>query len=262
MKFSCCIEMIYTSLPLTDRIAKAADAGFDYFEFWNWQEKDIDAIKRAIDKYGIKPASFQGSLNGVMVDCNDKEIYVKDVEKSIDLAKELGALAVFCISDILQEDRSVKPHPRPISEEEAFASSVDVLKTVSKYADKNGINIVIEPLNTLVDHAGYSLYSTKAGVDIIKAVDSPRVRLLYDAYHMQIMEGNIIDTIKQYHQYFGHFHVADVPGRHQPGTGELNYMNILTALKETGYQDIVGFEYDPVTQGESVENVLKAFKQI
>jgi hydroxypyruvate isomerase len=262
MKFSCCIEMIYTKFPFEERIAKAAEAGFDYFEFWNWNDKNLEGIKQAISKYGIRPATFQGSLNGVMVDKNDKAIYIEDVKRSLEVAKELGSKMVFCMSDIMQADRSVKPHPRLISDEEAASSSIDVLKALAPLAEAAGITVVCEPLNTLVDHKGYSLHSTSVGVEIVKAVGSPYVKLLYDAYHMQIMEGNIIDTVAQNVEHFGHFHIADVPGRHQPGTGEMNYVNIIHALKKAGYNQAVGFEFAPKDGDDDTiaRSVLAALK--
>ena len=264
MKFSCCIEMIYTDLPFVERIYKAKEAGFDYVEFWNWDNKDIPAIKEAIAKAGIKLATFQGSMSGVMVDKNDKDLYIADVKKSLELAVELGASAVFCMSDIMQEDRSVKPHPYFISPEECKQNSIAVLKELAHLAEKAGVTLVIEPLNTTVDHSVYSLCTTEDGVDIIKAVSSPNVKLLYDAYHMQIMEGDIIETIRKNAPHFGHFHIADVPGRNQPGTGELNYVNIIKALKETGYKGIVGFEFEPIGGKDEpiVAEVLKTLKEI
>ena len=264
MKFSCCIEMIYTEYPFLERFQKAKDAGFDYVEFWNWNDKDIDAIEKTIKEVGIPVATFQGSIRGVMVDKNDREVYIEDMKTSIATAKRLGAKAIFCMSDIMQEDRSVKPHPYEISPEEMRETTISVLRELAPIAEEAGITLVIEPLNTLVDHAGYSLYSSAEGIEIVKAVNSPAVRLLYDAYHMQIMEGNIIDTIRNNWQYFGHFHIADVPGRNQPGTGELNYNNILKALKETGYAGIVGFEFAPIGKADEdvIAEVLPACKAI
>lgn len=263
MKFSCCIEMIYTEYPFLERFRKAKEAGFDYVEFWNWDNKDVDAIEKTIKEVGIGVATFQGSIRGVMVDKRDREVYIEDLKTSIAMAKRLGAKAIFCMSDILQEDRSVKPRDYELSAEEMRANTVSVLKELAPIAEEAGVTLVIEPLNTLVDHRGYSLHSSAEGVAIVKEVNSPAVRLLYDAYHMQIMEGNIIDTIRNNWQYFGHFHVADVPGRHQPGTGELNYMNILKELKDTGYQGIVGFEFDPTEASDMVAaETLKACRAI
>lgn len=264
MKFSCCIEMIYTQYPFLERFQKAKEAGFDYVEFWDWSDKDIDAIERTIKETGMPVATFQGSIRGVMVDKNDKDIYIEDMKKSILTAARLGAKAIFCMSDIMQEDRSVKPHTYDIPADEMRENTIAVLKVLAPIAEAAGITLVLEPLNTLVDHAGYSLYSTLEGAAIVEAVASPNVRLLYDAYHMQIMEGNIIDTIRKNHQHFGHFHIADVPGRNQPGTGELNYENILKALKETGYKGIVGFEFAPTGKSdeEVIAEVLPALKSI
>ena len=262
MEFSCCIEMIYTTFPFEERIGKVAQAGFNYFEFWNWNNKDLDGIKRAIAKYNIHPITFQGSLNGVMVDKNDKATYIEDVKRSLKMAKELGAKTLFCMSDIMQEDRSVKPHPRFISDDEAAQSSIDVLKALAPIAEEAGVTLICEPLNTLVDHKGYSLHSSVVGLEIVREVNSPYVKLLYDAYHMQIMEGNIIDTIVKNVQYFGHFHIADVPGRNQPGTGEMNYVNIIHALKKAGYNRVVGFEFAPVNGDDDAiaRNILTMVK--
>jgi hydroxypyruvate isomerase len=254
MEFSCCIEMIFLRDPFLKRFKKAKDAGFDYVEFWNWTDKNIDAIQCAADEAQIRIASFQGSVRGVMVDRNDREIYIEDLKKSISLAARLKAKAVFCLSDIMQKDRTVKPHPYSISSKEMKENTISVLRELSPIAEKENVLLVIEPLNTLVDHAGYSLSGTAEGAEIIQAVGSPFVRLLYDAYHMQIMEGNIIQTVRDNAKYFGHFHIADVPGRNQPGTGELNYFNILKALKETGYSGIVGFEFTPL--GKPDEDVI------
>ena len=254
MKFSCCIEMIFTEMEFIKRFEAAKKAGFEYVEFWNWDNKDLKAIKRELEGNGLKMAALQGNGRGRMVDKNDHEVYLDDVKKGIEVAVELGSLNAFVMSDILQEDRSVKPMENPISDDEKRDNTIAILHKIAKVAESAGVVMVIEPLNIYVDHMGYSLYNTAPAVDILKEVNHPNIRLLYDAYHMQIMEGNICDNIKAYHSYFGHFHIADVPGRFQPGTGELNYVNILKTLKDTGYDRVVGWEFEP--KGES-ENVVK-----
>lgn len=255
MKFSCCIEMIYLEYDFVDRIRKAKEDGFEYFEFWNWDNKDIPAIKKAMEETGMKLAAFQGNSVGRMCDALDAEVYMEGVKKGIEIAKELNAANMFLMSDIMQEDRSVKPFDRPVTDEEKRAASMAILKQVAQLLEGTNITAIIEPLNTYVDHAGYSLCHTAPAVAMLKEVNSPHVKLLYDAYHMQIMEGNIIDTIKANVQYFGHFHIADVPGRCQPGTGELNYSNILAALHEAGYDRLCGFECTP--KGADSSSVMK-----
>ncbi len=251
MKFSCCIEMIHTDLPFMQRFAKAKADGFLYVEFWNWDNKDIPAIKKALADNGLRLAAFQGNSAGRMVDANDHALYLDGVKKGIEVAKELGAMNMFLMSDILQEDRTVKPMDKPIGDAEKEANSIGMLKKIAPLVEKAGVTAVIEPLNTTVDHAGYSLCHTAPAAALLDKVGSPNIRLLYDAYHMQIMEGNLIANIRAFHQYFGHFHLADVPGRFEPGTGELNYYNILKALAATGYDRIVGFELEPKLAGSS-----------
>jgi hydroxypyruvate isomerase len=116
---------------------------------------------------------------------------------------------------------------------------------VAPDAEEAGVTLVLEPLNTAVDHPGYYLTSTAEGIEIVEEVGSPSVQLLYDVYHQQITEGNVIDTITDHVEHIGHIHIADVPGRHEPGTGELNYANVFDAIDDADYEGYVGCEFSP-----------------
>ena len=262
MKYSCCIEMLFTEFEFVERIYKAKEAGFDCVEFWCWENKDLEAIKKALEDTEMEVAIMQGNLEGRMVDFKDHDLYVAGVKKSAAVAKEMGIKNLFLMSDVMAEDRSVKEGPYPITPEEKKEATLAVLRTLAPVAEEYGITFVIEPLNTIVDHKGYSLCDSRTGMDIIKEIDHPNIRLLYDAYHMQIMEGNIIDTIKAGYDTFGYFHIADVPGRCQPGTGELNYARIVEALKETGYDRYIGFEFAAmgITSMEACKALLAMLK--
>lgn len=261
MKFSCCIEMIFTEFDFIERIYKAKEAGFDCVEFWCWENKDLDAIKKALDETGLEVGVMQGNTDGRMVDPKDNDKYVAGVMKSIEAAKKLNVKHLFLMSDIMKEDRSVEEAPYAISDAEKLSSTLSVLRRVAPYAEQNGITFVIEPLNTTVDHRGYSLCHSRPAYEIIRQVGCKNIRALYDAYHMQIMEGNIIDSLKEGIDAIGYFHVADVPGRFEPGTGELNYKNILAALKDLGYTGNIGFEFEP-KNGTSMEVVRRVFDEI
>ena len=104
---------------------------------------------------------------------------------------------------------------------------------------------MVEPLNSSVDHPGYFLYSYEVAVKIMKEIDRPNIRLLYDIYHMQIMEGNLTKTIQQQLNRIGHIQLADNPGRHEPGTGEINFPNLFKFIDEAGYAGWIGLEYKP-----------------
>jgi hydroxypyruvate isomerase len=107
------------------------------------------------------------------------------------------------------------------------------------------LTLVLEPLNIHVDHPGYFLNHSGVGFNLVREVNSPSIRLLYDIYHMQVMEGNLIDTLTRNLDLIGHIHVADVPGRHQPGSGEINYANVMKCLRQAGYSGYVGMEFEP-----------------
>src|SRR6516164_9708609 len=117
---------------------------------------------------------------------------------------------------------------------EQMANAVAAMRAATPMLEKNGMTAIVEVLNTYVDHAGYFLYYVRDGAELIDHVGSPNVKLLFDIYHVQIMEGNLIESIRSNIDRIGHFHVGDVPGRHQPGTGEINYRNVFKAIYDQG----------------------------
>ena len=123
---------------------------------------------------------------------------------------------------------------------------VDVLSRVAPKAEDAGVTIALEPLNTSVDHPGYYLTSTAEAVRIVDEVGSLNVNVLYDVYHQQITESNLIATVREHVDAIGHVHVVDVQGRHQPGTGGINYANVFDALDGAGYDGYVGCEFSPI----------------
>jgi hydroxypyruvate isomerase len=260
MKYSACIEMLYQESNFIARIYEAKKSGFDAVEFWLWQPKDLAAVKGALDETGLELCVFQGNIEGRMIDPKDNELYISGVKKSIEAAKNLGAKHLFLMTDILKEDRTVLEPPYPISEEDKIKSIKTVLSTLKPIAEEAGITLVIEPLNIYVDHKGYYLSHSKPAFDMVGEIGSKNIKVLYDIYHMQIMEGNIIETIKDNLDAIGYIHIADVPGRFQPGTGEINFANIFKVLKEINYEGYVGFEFEP--KGAASDEVVKSVFEI
>jgi hydroxypyruvate isomerase len=242
--------MIFTEVPFLERIDKAAQAGFDAVEFWNWDDKDLPAIRAAAERNGLGIASFQSNLGGTLIHPDQRESFVAGIRESLGKAREMGAPSLFLLTDELGEDRSVRFQFPELSEEAKYQSVLDGLKALAPLAEEAGVTLVLEPLNVHVDHPGYFLNRSGVGLDLVRAVGSPRIKLLYDIYHMQVMEGNVIETLTGNLDAIGHVHVADVPGRHEPGTGELNYANIFRALRQAGYDRYVGFEFEPTVSSE------------
>jgi hydroxypyruvate isomerase len=145
-----------------------------------------------------------------------------------------------------------------LSDEEGAEITAEGLKPVMPYAEEKGINIAIELLNSKVDHPDYQCDFTPWGVKVCELVGSPRCKLLYDIYHMQIMEGDIIRTIQKYHQHFAHYHTAGNPGRRDMDeTQEMYYPAIMRAIAETDYEGFVGHEYIP--KGDVIESIRQAY---
>lgn len=238
LNFSVCIEMLFNNLDLLDRPAAVAAAGMPAFEFWGWSGKPMDDIKAAADAAGVKIAGFCCDGGVPLVDSKTTAQWVETAKGSIDEAKRLGVETLIVTTG--QEIEGV-------CRCDQHNAIVAGLKGLAPYAETNGITLVLEPLNILVNHQGYYLSTSDEGFQIIDEVASPAVKLLFDIYHQQITEGNLIDRITANISKIGHFHVADVPGRHEPGTGEINYTNVFATIAELGYSGHVGLEFTSTT---------------
>jgi hydroxypyruvate isomerase len=246
MKKSICIEMLFSEVPFEDRFGMVKQSGFDYIEFWSWKDKDIQRIKELCRAHDLKIASFSGDQDFSMIDADQKADYVAFVQESIDTAKFLSCENLVIHSNALGENGVVINHYPDIAETNKIAAMLDVLKSLAAAAEKSNVTLVLEALNTIVDHSGNFLASTRQADELIRSVNASRIKILYDIYHMQIMEGNIIYTLNRYIDSIGYIHIADVPGRHEPGTGEINFANVIKTLEKLKYDGIIGFELTPL----------------
>ena len=245
MKKSVCIEMVFTEVPFEDRFRLAKQAGFDYIEFWTWKDKNIESIKELCRAHDLKVASFSGDQEFSMVDEGQSKDYIAFVEASIETAQFLNCEYLVVHSNALGENGVVIDPYSHISDAKKTAVVLDVLKSLAAMAEAANITLLLEALNTVVDHPGNFLAYTKDAAKLTRIVSSSNIKILYDIYHMQIMEGNLIDTLKAHFDTIGYIHVADVPGRHEPGTCEINFVNVMSVLRELDYDGFVGFELNP-----------------
>ncbi|HYE81620.1 MAG TPA: TIM barrel protein [Clostridia bacterium] len=245
MKKSACIEMIFTEYDFYDRFKLAGDAGFKAVEFWGWEGKDILRIKELCDKYQLEIASFSGDKDFSLIDPAHHNAYIDYVNQSIAKARILGCKNLVIHSNALGEGGVVINSYSDKSDYEKFGAMVSTLIELALIAEKEGVTLVLEALNTEEDHVGNFLAYTRDSVQAIKCVNSPNIKVLYDIYHMQLMEGKIINILKENINEIGYIHVADAPGRMEPGTGEINYSNVFKALKELRYDGFIGFELSP-----------------
>ncbi len=191
-----------------------------------------------LKKYGLAPTMVPGG-SGIKEGINNKDFHAAIQVKmlaAIKAAAEAGAPNVI----VLAGDR------KGLTDEQGADNSVLFLNKVRPAAEDAGVTLCMELLNSKVNHPGYMCDTTKWGVEVCKRVDSPRVKLLYDIYHMQIMEGDVIRTIRENIKYIGHFHTAGNPGRHEfDETQELNYSGICRAIAELNFEGYLAHEYTP-----------------
>ena len=235
MQYSLCIDSIYPEENLEEKLTKIKQAGFKFIEFWDWRDKDFELIINS----DLKVTNFSGNrISSLILD--NKEKVIQEINTSIDMAKRLKCDRIMLLSDVLESDGSVKNNS--LSSEKKLRCLYNNLKAAVEVAKKRDIMLVIEPLNTLKDHKNYFLDNFLMTLELIQSIDSEHLKILYDIYHMQIMEGNILETLQKYHQFIGYIHIANVPYRCEPWIGELDFKFILKELSKV-YSGFVGFEF-------------------
>ena len=211
-----------------DGVAEMSKWGFSAYEWLN-PTGDLDALRAKADSLGMVLSCMVGAgaiKPGQMVQEEDHDRLVNDFKAKVEVAKKLKCKHLIGLTGNERTD---------ISKEKQTENVVKCLKRLAPIAEDNDIIIVIELLNPLVDHKGFFLTRTDQAVPILNAVGSKNVKMLFDIYHQQITEGNVIRNLTENIDLIGHFHVADNPGRKEPGTGELNYTNIFKAIAKTNY---------------------------
>ena len=251
IKQSVCIPMMnMTHAPLADFVRTVAGMGYPAVEIW-MRDETLDELAALCARHNLVIAQMSGH-DGIASGLNDPAQHERieaELCASIDVAARLGIPGLICFSGNRRAGQS---------EEDALEAAAAGLRRVAPYAEKKGINLNMELLNTLVDHAGYQCDHSAWGVTVCQKVNSPRVKLLYDIYHMQIMEGNLIANIRQNIQWIGHFHMGGVPGRNDiDETQEINYAQVCRAIAATNYNLYMGHEYHPT--GDVYQALQKAY---
>lgn len=255
------VPMVFENCTTTEGIDRAAQAGADGVEFFDWESEDLEALTRAAEESDIELFGTLAAGAGSNIDDHESAALVRPTSHDVavsDIERSLEAAATLSCSTLIV---TVGPEQPDLDHRTQREAIIDALRTVAPTAERLDVTIVVEPLNVAIDHPGYFLTTSSEGAEIIEAVDSPNVKLLFDVYHQQITEGNIIQTLREYIDSVGHVHIADVPGRHEPNTGELNYRNILQALAESEYEGNVSTEFaptgDPVAAVRSVVDMVE-----
>jgi hydroxypyruvate isomerase len=250
--------MIFPELPIEERIRGVAAAGFDAIEFWDWRTRDLAALASLCAGLGIAVTTMSGQRAGSLVDSRDFTLYRDQVVASIEAAHKVSCPNLMLLTNPLDSGGHITNAYPDISPQEKRENCVHALSELAPLAVDGDITLLVEPLNTIIDHPGYWLDGAGVAFEIIRAVDSPRVRVLYDLYHMQAMEQDVQRDIEENLNLIGYVHAADYPGRHEPGTGDMDYPSILRLLDELGYHGTVGFEFSPAGSSEDALRTIHA----
>lgn len=239
MRYSACIEWLFaTEAPeVADRVRAAKAAGLDAVEFWRFSNKDCEAIRTALDETGLTLAGILCEPIAPLTDPEAHQWFLEGVRTSLAAALQLGAGVI-----IAQAGDHRAGVARPVQ----HAAIVKVLREAADILEGSGVVLALEPLNDRVDHPGYYLTSTEEGLDIVDEVGRPEIRLLYDIYHAAVM-GEAIEVLEGRLDRVAHVHLADAPGRGEPGSGALDWAERLDWLEARGYAGLIGLEYRPGT---------------
>jgi hydroxypyruvate isomerase len=237
----------YSFLTLDELCATIKGIGFSAIDLAG--PKDWNILK----KHGVDSSMCNGAEINITVGWNDPKLHatlIKNYTEHINLVADAGYKNLICFSG----------NRNGMDDESGLKNCVEGLKQILSLAEKRGVILQMELFNSKIDHPDYMCDTSKWGIELCKQLGSPNFKLLYDIYHMQINEGDIIRTIQNNHQYFGHYHTAGVPGRHEiDETQELYYPAIMKAIAQTGYKGYVAQEFIP--SGKNNEAKIAALKK-
>jgi hydroxypyruvate isomerase len=231
----------YESMPLRDFVRMCRRAGVGAVDLLHADEWEVATQARLEVSTGY-PARRRDFITRGFNDPANHALLLRELETTLPLARRAGVRNVITMFG----NRTGK------SEAEEIETCADGLRRIAPLAEETGVTVILEMLNSKVDHAGYAADTTRYGVAVASAVASPRVRLLYDIYHMQVMEGDVIRTIRDNHEWFAHYHTAGNPGRNElDARQELQYPAIMRAIAGTGFSGWVAHEFIPTRDAEA-----------
>ncbi|MBK9521862.1 MAG: hydroxypyruvate isomerase [Rhodocyclaceae bacterium] len=259
LRFSANISFLFSELPFLERFAAAREAGFGAVEFHFPYQFDRNALAEAVFTSELEvilfnlpagtPEEWAKGGRGIACDPDRVAEFKMGVETAIAYASALGCSKLNCLAGV---------PPAGVSIAAAEATLISNLQFAAGQAGKSGIELMLEPLNT-IDSPGFLISTSARALAIIDAVGSENLRLQYDVYHAQVMEGNLVKTLQTKLSRIGHIQIADNPGRHEPGTGEINFPFLFSVLDQIAYRGWIGCEYIPSTSSGESLSWLKAW---
>jgi len=251
-----CSEMVYTELPHLERVERIHAAGFAN-EIWDWTGKDAAALVAT----GAAFTSMTGYVTGDLTTADGAEDLLRTAEKSIPFAQAIRCSSLNLHGTGLGEG-GIPVRPVEVVTGDMWLAAGRTLERIADLGERHGVTFVLENLNTEVDHPGTPFARASDTLALVAAVDSPHLKMNLDLYHAQIGEGNLVELVRRAAPHVGEVQVADVPGRCEPGTGEVRWSFVAQALADAGYDGVVAMEafaIDPSVEGS--DRALEAFRE-
>jgi hydroxypyruvate isomerase len=254
-RFAANLSFLFTELEFFDRFKAARDAGFDAVEFmfpYPYAKQDLAEVLKANNLelllHNLPAGNWEAGERGIACHPNRTKEFQEGVQRAVDYAKDLGCRKINCLAGI---------RPPGVDFAEARETLINNLASAARILSGDGIQLLLEPVNT-VDIPGFFVSTSEFGLELINAADPAKIGLQFDVYHTQVMEGDIARTIESNLKQIVHIQIADNPGRHEPGTGEINYPFLFAFLDRIGYPGWIGCEYKPSKDTLSSLGWLKA----
>jgi len=244
-------EMFWQDVPYLERVKRISDLGFQV-EMWDWTAKDLPAVAAL----GATWSTMTGYVHGDLYDRAGGEELLATAMLAVEAAKVIGCPRLVVHGAELDGSRNGLPfRPQAVTTGQMWLNAYRTLEKLADLGEAHGIVFCLENLNLYVDHMGTPFGKAEDTLTLVSTLDRPGVRMMLDLYHAQIGEGNLIELCAKAGEYIGEVQVADVPGRMEPGTGEVNWHAVAKALKAQGYAGVVGLEAtasgDPVAAMEA-----------
>lgn len=244
MRFSPNLTMLYTEVPFIERFGMARGSGFDAVEFQLPYAHEANEVKNAVAEANLSVALFNlpagdwaNGERGIAVLPDRREEFRDGVAQAIEYAQALGCTKLNCLSGKL---------PDGVTAAEAWQVFLENVRYAAPALDKYGITLLVEPCNSF-DIPGFFLDDINAAMKLIQEAECSNLGLQFDFYHVQRMQGELLNTFHRCSPVISHIQIADNPGRHEPNTGEIHYEHVLRAVEQSGYNGYVGLEYIPST---------------
>jgi hydroxypyruvate isomerase len=240
------ISWLFPELPFKKRPGEVASLGFTAIEFGFPSHADLDALRVAREELGLRIVLFNQDVpvwdranRGYLVDPTRRDEFWYTLDEALQIAGRLSVMKIMLPSGVELVD---------LPRQEQRDCMLENLQYAAPLADDAGVVLTIEALNP-VDNPGIFLTTSREGIEIVKLIDHPNVRFQFDTYHIQMIEGDLVQKFTENSEWIGHIQFADFPGRHEPGTGELDFDHLISAIQKSGYQGYIGLEYIPHASG-------------